>query len=334
MRVLAKLASLKKELIGYGTPIYSANNLTVQWSVYNTQNNGYKSMPILLPDRNGHGGITISYDASMNIAERTAFDKALRAWRCATGVNFTTNATWQNLGIDRVFYIKKGDAGTNPAGSVLARTINEFTLNYCNDNGKNVTYTGKFTLIFGQAFPWSTGTPSTIDFYNIENIGLHELGHAHLIQHNNQSNSLMYYASNQNTLTMRSPTSDAIAAGNHIMNISTLRRTGSNCLTPMLRLNWSNCNDLLNPIEDFHHEPSLSIYPNPAQNFIRIAIGENEIANANLKIYDLLGTLIHKQTLIENNSLIDITKLINGTYVIEIEQKNIFFRSKLIKIKN
>jgi Secretion system C-terminal sorting domain/Matrixin len=280
-----------------------------------------------------HGSITVTYDPSMGTNDRLAFDRALKAWRCATGVNFTTNSNWSNVGFGNDVFVKKGViTNTNPFGDILASTAVSLTQNNCNQTGQESAYQANFTLTFNEIYNWTTTPPSISDRYNIENIGLHELGHAHLLNHVNDPNALMYSTTNNVTRMLRYPSPEAINAGNHIMGISTIPRIGQNCLPPMVKLNSSNCNDLLNPVDNLQEKAKISMYPNPAHDFITIEIEVMQTTHCKVKIYDLLGKVIFTQPLNENRNRIDIEKFEHGTYILEVEQNNLFFRSKLIKI--
>jgi phenylacetate-coenzyme A ligase PaaK-like adenylate-forming protein len=152
------------------------------------------------------------------------------------------------------------------------------------------------------------------------------------LNHVNDPNALMYSTTNNVTRMLRYPSPEAINAGNHIMGISTIPRIGQNCLPPMVKLNSSNCNDLLNPVDNLQEKAKISMYPNPAHDFITIEIEVMQTTHCKVKIYDLLGKVIFTQPLNENRNRIDIEKFEHGTYILEVEQNNLFFRSKLIKI--
>jgi hypothetical protein len=329
-----KIGVAKRQMDGsLAAPTYSSTLLSVPWSVYNNSNLARKSIPILLADRNMHGSITVTYDPSMGTNDRLAFDRALKAWRCATGVNFTTNSNWSNVEFGNDVFVKKGViTNTNPFGDILASTAVSLTQNNCNQTGQESAYQANFTLTFNEIYNWTTTPPSISDRYNIENIGLHELGHAHLLNHVNDPNALMYSTTNNVTRMLRYPSPEAINAGNHIMGISTIPRIGQNCLPPMVKLNSSNCNDLLNPVDNLQEKAKISMYPNPAHDFITIEIEVMQTTHCKVKIYDLLGKVIFTQPLNENRNRIDIEKFEHGTYILEVEQNNLFFRSKLIKI--
>ncbi|MDC1067662.1 T9SS type A sorting domain-containing protein [Candidatus Kapabacteria bacterium] len=69
----------------------------------------------------------------------------------------------------------------------------------------------------------------------------------------------------------------------------------------------------------------INIYPNPADNILNI----NSKYNINLKLIDINGnTLIDLKNI--NKTSLDISKIYSGFYLIEIQNKNIYYREKLI----
>ena len=70
---------------------------------------------------------------------------------------------------------------------------------------------------------------------------------------------------------------------------------------------------------DVQEAPSLSVNvaPNPADNYIKIkATGSNE---ATVKIVDVLGNVVMKETFIESSKTVDVTDFKNGIYFIRVE---------------
>lgn len=61
----------------------------------------------------------------------------------------------------------------------------------------------------------------------------------------------------------------------------------------------------------------LSIYPNPAQNFIIINLDNNNINNT-LSIYNLLGNLIKTQPINQDKTQVDVSELRAGIYLLEL----------------
>ena len=73
----------------------------------------------------------------------------------------------------------------------------------------------------------------------------------------------------------------------------------------------------------------VSVFPNPAQNFVNISIGN--YTNGTLTISDVNGRTVHSANLNSSESTIDITNLDAGIYIIQVNTGNKSYQSKLIK---
>ncbi len=71
----------------------------------------------------------------------------------------------------------------------------------------------------------------------------------------------------------------------------------------------------------------ISLYPNPAKNFIHTVVGENETAV--LKIYDILGSLITTEK-IEHQKIIDLRNLPEGMYIFRFFSSNKILDKKIM----
>lgn len=91
------------------------------------------------------------------------------------------------------------------------------------------------------------------------------------------------------------------------------------------KLNAVMCNET-SVNEVFANHKSISVYPNPANNFITIDI--QNISNLQIEISNVLGeVMINKQ----NNDIIDISNLKNGLYFISVRQGQNYYTQKFIK---
>ncbi len=75
--------------------------------------------------------------------------------------------------------------------------------------------------------------------------------------------------------------------------------------------------DSLVGIDELPKDP-VSIYPNPAQDFVTIETPQN-YNNAQLSIYNLTGQLISQKQITQSNQKIPITELGNGMYIFVIQ---------------
>ncbi|WP_431241943.1 T9SS type A sorting domain-containing protein [Flavobacterium sp. P21] len=76
----------------------------------------------------------------------------------------------------------------------------------------------------------------------------------------------------------------------------------------------------------------FAIYPNPASDYIQVAIPEN-LDNKIITIYDNSGTLIHqsKPEKEASESVIDLSRLREGIYILNFKSDQKSWSKKLIK---
>ena len=67
---------------------------------------------------------------------------------------------------------------------------------------------------------------------------------------------------------------------------------------------------------------NVSIYPNPNNGMVTIAISSNFNANTSLEVYDALGKLVIKETLTKENTSINTTDLKDGVYMFKVISNN------------
>ena len=72
-------------------------------------------------------------------------------------------------------------------------------------------------------------------------------------------------------------------------------------------------NNSATSVKDIRAETSLSIYPNPAANFLNLSMANNSVYPM-LKIFDVTGNVVIAQQIEKDFTLLDITNLGNGVY--------------------
>ncbi len=84
----------------------------------------------------------------------------------------------------------------------------------------------------------------------------------------------------------------------------------------------------------------IQLNPNPANSEVSISCNfDEEINNAKLKIYDMLGILVYEQNINSNTntkqiiSSINVTNFLNGTYNISIQSNNCMYHNVLKVLK-
>lgn len=260
----------------------------------------YRKVSLKLSGQNGSGYVV---HTAPNVVTQTGFadakliiNKAMHDWACVSGINWKLGSdTALATSNDAICVINVGSF------SALQRTIRD--VRTCNVGGVNVYYLRSFDIeiknpFSNPSFSWQVDTTGSLgankyDFYH----GIaHELGHAHLLGHVNDTlGDIMFYAAwngpypqNQRKLVWTSSGSpygaDYVAdslkgnlscTGNHVLVFPT------------------NCQGLNIGIRENNNPFQMSVYPNPSaadQNLI--VRFETEQKHLTFSLYDITGKYI------------------------------------------
>ena len=84
-------------------------------------------------------------------------------------------------------------------------------------------------------------------------------------------------------------------------------------------------------IDDATLASNLSIFPVPASELVTVSMGNFEFEQGNMEIYSMIGQLVHKQSITNKSSIIDVSKLSTGIYLLNVSTKNGFATAKIVK---
>ena len=101
---------------------------------------------------------------------------------------------------------------------------------------------------------------------------------------------------------------------------------------------WVNVTfDIRNPnavgIDEVKKETSIKIFPNPASDYVNVAITSNEV-NKKIEIIDLLGKVVYSNTIAEDNSKLRVntSNFLPGVYFVSVTSNNKSIRTSKIVI--
>jgi hypothetical protein len=77
--------------------------------------------------------------------------------------------------------------------------------------------------------------------------------------------------------------------------------------------------------------PSMTVYPNPADNLITVTTFQGTAINTMLSIYSIEGKLILQQALVKEKTELDVSTLTKGIYIMQVTENNKTERVKFIK---
>jgi len=86
---------------------------------------------------------------------------------------------------------------------------------------------------------------------------------------------------------------------------------------------------LVSSIEDNEDQNQINVYPNPVTDLLNVNIDLSNGEKTNYKIFDLNSKIVNSNELLNNQ--IDVSNLIKGVYILEINNSNNTNKIKFIK---
>lgn len=77
------------------------------------------------------------------------------------------------------------------------------------------------------------------------------------------------------------------------------------------------------------HTLSFSIFPNPTADYLMVTLSAMS-SPSEIKIFNMLGELVYTAGVISEKTTIDISNLLSGAYIVQVETKDKISRQKLI----
>lgn len=182
--------------------------------------------------QNASGGISFQLGPSFVTGPAAAWQRALAAWRCNTGMNWDGAAGPSNTIADDGVNVVAFDQGTQLPAQVLGRTTSYYRGCYAPD-GSVVFWVKEIDMQFDDAANFQFGpanaTSPQLDF---ETVAVHELGHAQQLGHLILPGAVMHFSigRGQNARTL-SAASD-VAGGRQVLRVRSFRNLG--CSGPAL----------------------------------------------------------------------------------------------------
>ena len=176
--------------------------------------------------QNTSGGISFQLGPNFLAAPTAAWQRALFAWRCNTGMNWEGAAGPSNAIADDGVNVVAFDQGAQLPAQVLGRTTSYYRGCYAPD-GTVVFWIKEIDMQFDDAANFQLGpAPAVSPQIDFETVAVHELGHAQQLGHLILPGAVMHYAvaRGQNARTL-SATSD-IAGGRQVLRVRSFRNRG------------------------------------------------------------------------------------------------------------
>lgn len=232
---------------------YSTQNLYIPFCVTNLSNfyvatQTRESILTKIEDTNGEGGYDLYFGDNILTIDSVeqSFERALNSWRCTTGVNMVIKPKNEIADLSKASLIDMDITLPTGVTTTLAETFR--TPEKCNDNTHSTQ--PKFEMLFSKYFKrptdptsieinWHTSeapmdsSMDTLPNRDFQTVALHELGHASILLHTNNTDNVMY---KMHTGTKRTLTVDDLEGGIHAAELSVI---APHCQAKMTKFNCS-----------------------------------------------------------------------------------------------
>lgn len=253
----------------------------------------------------------------------------IEKWSCNTGVNYHLSeetvaiSDWSH---DDVNVIGMSNSGQLPS-YMLGRTITTFS--GCGTAGQLQWNLIEVDILLNSDIDWwaHEDQPSENRF-DLETSLLHELGHAHLLQHNNEEVSPMYFQLTSGMARRQLHAHSDIDGGEFVVHDAVSAE--STCSEELHQpFNNSGCNlSLVNSVSNADKD-SFNVFPNPFEN--DFVVTADEIPFATFIVFDSMGRSVKSGALNETQNRVTTSDLQSGVYLLEIRSDNERHAQRLVK---
>ena len=311
-----------------GESIESVQQLTVNYAksevIYSEQLNN----TMLVGMQSGGYEFTVNEQLMEFINGSSMVEDAFAKWACNTGVNFKLDNELVSLtdwSHDDINLIGLSNPGQLPS-YLLGKTITTFS-GCGTPNGLQWNLI-EVDILLNRDIEWWVGEGQpTSNKYDLETAIIHEIGHAHLLQHNNNLTSPMYFQ--LTTGHMRRDLHEPSIEGGNLVSTQSAE-AASTCGNELHEyFDFSTCNlSVINSVEE-ESANSISVYPNPFSNQITVSGDWN--SGSQFFIFDATGRLILNGALNANSQSITTNQLPVGMYLLEVRDEQKLIVQRLIK---
>ena len=326
---------------------YIYPNITISYNIKNWRNSGNEKLRMNLSMENNANSRIFRCDTSVshNPQAYACVKKAVREWNCYTGVNWivgndTTLAISTKDNVSYIYFSATALQGTTK----LMQTTNWLqdslysatdSIIFCKETDIVIR-----SILNGHQWSYDTlGAAMGANQYSFYDCILHELGHAHMLNHVNDINDLMYANTNSTNRTdINSTNSPLLGAFNVIQK--GVSNPPSNYGFPLISLVPSTINCIfagLGVNNLIQNQFQLNVYPNPSYDGeITIAYQLEKTTNVQFKIVDYIGREIItlKQETKEQGKYtqqVDLSQLASGIYLLMANINGQYQTVKIIK---
>ena len=280
--------------------------LHIPYAVFNRRTDFAKAADLMtIADVHADGGYVFHYSKNVSPFLKTAFQQALDDWCAETDINFR---------------ISESDPKDDNGMDILTATPGD---GFSTITVENIS-TGEGSLVVGTIYLKACVSESTgkVGWYmkeldiKIDNgvsnfdlardVFLHELGHAHMLQHSENPNAFnvnSQYVMFHTVFGLTAPSTiknDDATGGKEVYNISSRILSNSGCdVSP---ITTGNCGFIINT-ENVFQEQNISVLPNPNSGEFSVNINDNFNGSEYWKIQNPAGVEVLRGNIEAGNNI-------------------------------
>lgn len=300
-----------------GAETYSSGPVSISFAKGEVLYQGDLGETDLVDRTNGGYEFTMGTELQQMAGATDLAELALEKWACNTGANFVLNnggTGTEEYEVDGLNVIGMAAPGQLPQ-QILGKTITTFSA--CGGGNDYSWHMLEMDILFNPSVDWymGSGSPASTQ-YDLLSVMLHELGHGHLMQHNNNQNSVMYFELNIGDSKRFINAESDLSAGLEIVDHSV--NYGACGSSPLQYFDNTNCNlGVLNSIQQVE-DLNLSVFPNPSNGIVTV---QSETTVQQVKVLDAMGRLIRTLPSFSKTVGLDLTDLPHGVYQLQIDSE-------------
>ena len=291
----------------------SQDVLKIEFAQSNVVTNNGFAFPVAHINDNQKGGydwrMNVSFDGNTNA--NNSFRRAIQNWIDATCVNWTI--------IEPTNVDKTTQDGTNivrfgASGEVSTGVLAVTSSYYGTCSGGTIWYLSEVDMTYNDDIQWNfdQGSPKNFE-YDIESVTVHELGHAHQLNHVIDEVDIMHRSIGPGDVN-RDLSGINRKAGNFVQAQSVVK----NACGPGAMTNFPGCTSILS-VEEKLNDFDIEYFPNPVGNELTININQLNDIPVEFEIIDLSGKLIQNGILTAKMNKLDVSEIDAGLYLLSLK---------------
>jgi hypothetical protein len=310
-----------------GTSVQSAQEVTVDYAKSEVTYANDLNQTMLLGMNNGGYQFTMNFDMLDRVGGFGLVEDALMRWVCNTGVNFTLSESpvnvndWQYDGIN---LIGMGAAGQLPSYQ-LGRTVTTFS--GCGTGAGIQWNLIEIDILFNPSINWWASLSQPVSgTFDLSTSLIHELGHAHLLQHNTIESSPLYFQllvgdQRRELLSHSSISGGQLLVGASIENTHTCGK--------MAHIEGDNSNCDFSVINGSGEELRAAeyVYLNPFADAVNLVVS----GSGNYQMFDAAGKMVLQGSFTGTSHTIETSVFPVGLYLLKLQTEKGEYTFKLVK---